>query len=258
MVLPYQHLIFKLAASKPKFASEIFKSITKLLSTMKICENQNAPFFVAAFLFLFSLSGCLTSKKMDAYVAEKYGNQLPKQSKKMKSEIVVTSAIPLTDNKISKTIKRTSKVLPLIVYWQFDYRHTCVLNPNIAVSNFSNTINAMSGKLSQKLNGQQLELTVEQVPSAFAIVDKGHMVLLVNWDRVYVEPDGKDLVVSYKILQNNNEVKTGKIDIKSLEQNRNVRFAQSWRSSTSEYLAGYNANITTMSKAFVAKLLEEM
>jgi len=90
---------------------------------------------------------------MDAYVSGQYGNQLPKQNnKKAKADITVNSIFS-NDNSISTTVQKTSHFLPLIVYFQYDYRHTCTLNPAIAVSQFANTVYAQSGKLSQKLNG---------------------------------------------------------------------------------------------------------
>lgn len=199
---------------------------------------------------------------MDKYVGEQFNNQLPKLSKRKKTDITVTSIYPSDDNSISTTTQKTSKVVPLIVYWQYDYRHTCALNPSIAVTDFTNDVNTLSSKqLAQKLNGQHLELKVEQIPSAFAIVDKGHLVWVIypiSWDRIYVEPDFKDLVVSYKLMQNDAVVKTGKITIKSNAQNKGIHFFQSWKSATSDYLADYNANLSAMSKDFVSKLVEEL
>src|SRR3982751_313385 len=138
---------------------------------MKIQKTQNAACFIVGFCLLASLCSCLTSQKMDAYVSGQYGDQLPKQNKKMKSDIVVNSAIASREKYISTTVSKTTHVLPLVVYWEFDYRHTCNLNPEIPVSAFANALNSMAAKISQKLNGQRLELTVEQTPSAFAIVD---------------------------------------------------------------------------------------
>jgi hypothetical protein len=213
---------------------------------------------VAALCFLLAcVSSCMISKKMDVYVSSQYGDQLPKQNKKLKSDIVVNSVYP-EDKKISKTVKKTSHFLPLIVYWQFDYRHTCTLNPAIAVASFSNTVSASSSKIQQKLNGKQIELTVEQVPAGFALVDKGHMVLFIHWDRLYVEPDHKDMIISYKVLDNGAEVKTGKIEMRNPEKDRNIRFAQSWKSCTREYISDYTNTLNVMNKAVVAKLLEEL
>jgi len=195
---------------------------------------------------------------MDSYVASQYGNELPKP-KKSKTDVTINSVFSSTNNYISTTIQKTSHFLPLIDYFQYDYRHTCTLNPLIGVTQFSNTIYSQSAKLSQKLNGQTLELTVEQVPSAFAIVDKGHLLLFViSWDEIYVKPDFKDLVVYYKLLQNNTVVKKGKIDVKNHEGDRGIGFFQSWKSSIREYLSSYETNMTTMSKEFVNQLLGQL
>ena len=111
----------------------------------------------------------------------------------------------------------------------------------------------------KNLTGQRLELTVEQVPSAFALVDKGHLLLFsISWDKIYVEPDFKDLVVSYKLFQNNTVIKTGKVDVKNDERNKGIHFFQSWRSSTREYLSDYNTDVAAMSKSAVSKLMDEL
>jgi len=62
---------------------------------------------------------------------------------------------------------------------------------------------------------------VEQIPGSFAIVDKDHILLLfIHWHRLYVESDSKDLIVSYRVLQNGSEVKTGKMNVSNIEKNR--------------------------------------
>jgi hypothetical protein len=198
---------------------------------------------------------------MDKFVADQYGNQIPKV-KKMKADVVVSSAIPYNSSNISTTIKKSSNFLPLIVYWQCDYRHTCTLNPQIALTNFTNTISSLTNKgVGQKLEGGKLELTVEQMPTAFSLVDKARMVWVIyafSWNKIYMEPDFKDLVVSYKLFQNDLTVKTGRISVKGDARNKGLRFFQSWKSATSEYVADYNANIITMSKAFMNQLAEEL
>jgi hypothetical protein len=47
---------------------------------------------------------------------------------------------------------------------------------------------------------------------------KAHMVWVIyafGWDKISVQPDSTDLVVSYKVLQNETVVKSGKISIKN-------------------------------------------
>lgn len=215
-------------------------------------------FIIAVILISVFFTSCASAKKVDAYVASQFNNQLPKPDKKNDSTILVGSAIPYHRDIISVTEKK-SKNLPLIVYWKYDYRHTTTLNPSIGINYFRKAIYQQAGKLKQKLNGQQLELSVEQIPSSFAIVDKGHIILLfIHLYKLYVEPDSKDLIVSYRVLQSGRETKSGKITVSNIEKNRGVRFFQSWKSSTSEFLAQYNPDITEMAKAVVNKLVLEL
>jgi hypothetical protein len=65
-------------------------------------------------------------------------------------------------------------------------------------------------------------------------------------------------VVSYRVFQGDKQEKEGKITIKSVDKNKGIRYFQTWKSATSEYLMDYNANMTAMSKAFMNKLMEEL
>ena len=133
------------------------------------------------------------------------------------------------------------------------------MNSAIGVNYLRKGIYQQSSKLKQKLNGQQLELTIEQVPGSFAIVDKGHVILLIiRLDKYYVEPEFKDIVVSYKLLQNGVETKTGKINIDTFQKNKAVGFFQSWKGATSEFLIRYNTYLTEMSHTVVNKLIAEL
>jgi len=116
-----------------------------------------------------------------------------------------------------------------------------------------------SGRLKQKLNGQQLELTIEQVPASFAIVDKGVvLLLLLQLDKYYVEADPKDIIVSYKVLRNGEATKTGKITIDNIQRNKPMGIFQSWKGATNQFLERYNADLTEMSRAIVNRLLAEL
>ena len=208
-------------------------------------------------------TSCLTSKKVDRFVGKQYNNELPKQEKRKNSDINFTTSVnSFNSGNISMTDTKTSDMLPLIFYWQWDYKNTCTLNPSIAINTFTKSVYLQANKgLNQKLNGQKLELTVEQIPNIFAIDDKAHLIWVIyafGWDKVSVQPDLKDLIVSYKFLQNDSSVKSGRITIKNNAQNKNLRFFQSWKSATSEYLTQYDDDITNMSKVFVNKLILEL
>jgi len=226
-------------------------------------KSKNSILIIGlALLFAVSLSSCLTTKKFDAYVSAQYNDQVPElNTKKKTGNISVSSALPSKSTAVSTT-EPSTKVLPLIVYWNIDHRYVCSLNSQIAVANFSKAVNTMANRgLNEQLKGRQLELTVEQAPSTFAMIDKTNVVWViyaVHWTKVYIEPDAKDLVVSYKLHQADSSVKTGSITVKNKQHNQNLRFFQSWKSATSEYLSAYDSDVNAMAKEFVNKLIEEM
>src|ERR1019366_6629024 len=196
------------------------------------------------------------------FVATQYGNELPKPNKKKKAEIEIASLTHSDNSSISTTVHKTDKFLPLLVYWKYDHRQSCSLNPAIAETNFSNAINSLGTKgLIEKLNGRKLELTIEQAPTAFSLVLKENMIWVVyafSWSKIYFEPDRKDLIVSYKSVGSNAVVKTGRITVKNSNKNKGIRFFQSWKSATSEFLSEHNENFTSMTKTFISQLTNEL
>jgi hypothetical protein len=229
---------------------------------MTMLRQSKGFTFICLACTLLTLSSCLTSKKLDKFVAEQYNNELPKPSKKKKAEIEVMSSNPIDNSQISTTVHKTDKFLPLLVYWKYDHRQICSLNPSISKTNFSNAINSLATKgLIEKLNGGKLELTVEQAPSAFSVVVKENLIWVIyafSWAKVYIEPDMNDLIVSYRLMDSKAGIKTGKISVKNTDKNKGLRFFQSWKSATSEYLSEYNANYTSMTKTFVSQLTNEL
>ncbi len=223
--------------------------------------NILGKIFLTTLLFSLALSGCLTAKKLDKFVAAQYENELPKPAKKKKADIEITSTVPPTVQSISSTVHKTDKFLPLLFYWKYIHRQSCSLNPAIGVTNFTNAVNTVATKaLTDKLHGRKLELTIEQIPSAFSLVAKENMIWLVyavSWQKIYIEPEAKDLVVAYRVIGEGGG-KAGKITVRNGEKNKGLRFFQSWKSATGEYLAEYNSNFTTMAKSFVSQLANEL
>jgi hypothetical protein len=196
--------------------------------------------------------------KADAHVENQFNNKVPKPDKRTDTAILLKSSITSDPNELSHTVK-SSKNLFLLVYWKYDYRHTCTLNSAIGVNYLRKDIYKQSSRLKQKLNGQQLELTIERVPGSFGIVDKGQVFLLIlRLAKYYVEPEFKDIVVSYKLSRNRVDTKTGKININTFQKNKGMGFFQSWKGATSDFLVRYNTYLTDMSHAIVDKLIAEL
>jgi len=167
-------------------------------------------------------------------------------------------------DKLSETEKKTSNVIPLIFYWQYDYKNICTLNPQIAVNNFTSTVLSYSNKgLKQKLNGKRIELNIQMIPTSFAIDDKGHIVWVIvyafSWDKLTVVPEDKDMIVSYKVFNaDNTAYKDGTITISNTDKGITLGMFQSLKKKTWQYLDQYDESITTMSKKVIDKIVAEL
>jgi hypothetical protein len=217
---------------------------------------------VLIFFFLILLTGCLGPKKIDKWVAEKY-IEPPAPQKKKHDQIVILSNQHFAGAELSTTVKKTSNMLPLIVYWQFDYKNTCTLNPVIAINIFTNTVLSYGNHgLQQKLNGQRIELTIEKIPTKFAIDDKGHLIFLIlaySWDYLTILPEERDFVVSYKVFDTNNQqMKKGEVMLTGSDKPIDVQMFQSLKKKTWAFLDQYDAGIAALSKHVVDKIVSEL
>lgn len=125
-----------------------------------------------SFLIL-TLTSCLGPRKINKWVAKHYNEIEPTPAPKKNAVpyISVTSPLLAADGPISVTEKKTTDLLPLLFYWQWDYKNTCTLNPKIPIDHFTTEIIAYANRkgLRQKLNGERVELSVENIPNVFAI-----------------------------------------------------------------------------------------
>jgi hypothetical protein len=207
-------------------------------------------------------TSCITAKLVDTRVAKQYGEITQPQKKKLNADILISSSLVTTDNRISTSQAKTSNVLPLIVYWQWNYTNTCTLNPQIPVNNFISTVHKNAGKaLLEKISGHTLEITVDKIPNIFAIDDKAHLIFFgyaFGWDNVSIQAKNMDMVVSYKLVKDNSEARRGTITIPYIYDKKKLGMFKNWKKATTEYLEQYDANITEMSKAFVQQLAREI
>jgi hypothetical protein len=197
---------------------------------------------------------------VNGWVAKHYQDGVPALTKKKHESISISSKLPMTDDKLSTTKKDISHVLPLIVYWHFNYKNICTLNPQIPVNNFITTVTSYSGsRLRQKLSGNHLELTIEQIPNVMVVGDEGWAVLWFGVESLTVRPGTGDMVVSYRELNaGNEEVRKGTITIRDYDQKLSLGMFQSMKKLTWRYLEAYDVNITAMSRKFVDQLAIEL
>jgi len=230
-------------------------------SFMKITLFARQLFVFSALLCLFQ--SCLGPKKINKWVATQYG-EAPAPTKAKTDLIKITSNMPSMENRLSTTEKKTSDLLPLLFYWQWDYKNTCTLNPQIAINNFTSTVMSYSNKgLKQKLNGRRLELTIEKIPTRFAIDDKGHLIWVIlyafGWETLTLQPEDNIMVVSYKLFNTDNSLaSSGSVNVPNTDKKLSLGMLQSLKKKTFQYLEQYDASISSMSKTFVDKLNSEL
>jgi hypothetical protein len=230
---------------------------SKKYKVIKLPETVRWVVFISTVFFFGS---CLGPKSINKMVREKYSAPTTPQKKKQ-DQISINSELKWPDNDISKTEKKTSAMLPLIVYWQFDYKNTCTLNPRIPLDIFNTTVHSYAAHgLRQKLQGRRLEINVKQIPTTFAIDDKGHTILfLVSWDNISIVPENKDLAVSYQLLDSNGlDVKNGELILSAFEKPIDLKMFQSLKKKTWAYLDQYDAEIAIMTKKLMDKLAAEL
>jgi len=215
------------------------------------------------FFVILIFTSCLTAKKVDRWVAGKYKDQPAPRTRKGAENISVNTTLPDMGNSMSSSELKTTRFLPLILYWQFENRTTCQLNPQIAVNNFTNIIKTYHVNATlQKLNGRRLEVTIEKLPRTFVLTDIEHAIWLVYifaWYKLAVEPGKEGMLVSYKLYdQTNTVVKSGEASTSNMDKGIPIGPFQSVKRKTWEYLDQYNANISTLSKEIIDSIVAEL
>ena len=215
-----------------------------------------------ALLIAALFSSCLTTKKVDSFIEEHEGGY----STKLKTSdyiTLTTPGFPKTEQ-ASVTAKGKNKVLPLLVYWRFEWSRIPTLNPYIPINTINSTIiqYANTKKLKEKLNGQKLELTIDKVPTTFSLTYRDELVYFVfyyiQWGRVFIVPQKQDITFSYRLVKDGVETKKGAITIADPSKPLDLKFLQSVKKMTWNYLDDYDNMIRVMSREFVDRLMGEI
>lgn len=219
---------------------------------------------LALFCFItISLTSCLTTKRLDKFVAKQYNNEIPAYNKSKESAVTIKANIADPVSGISFTQHEGKKFLPLLFYWESQYAKACRLNSQIFANTFAGNLQAQYGsQIAQKLGGQKIELTIENVPRGFNFEIREYFIFFIvgyyTAERVGIDAEPSDLVVSYRTIGNGTTVKTGRIIVKNTISTRPVRFFQTWKSAAAEFIKDYNSEIPIMTKSFAKSLLQEL
>ncbi len=137
-------------------------------------------------------------------------------------------------------------------------------NPKIPIDHFTAETIAYANRkgFKQKLNGERVELSVENIPNVFAIDDKGHLIWVIiyyfGWEVLSIQPQNKDMVVSYRILKGDEEIKKGLITIPNASKPYYMKMFQSLKKKTWEFLNQYDAGMAAAGKIVIDQLIMEL
>jgi len=207
------------------------------------------------------ITSCLTPRKIDKWTAAHYGTTV---NTRIKNNDYITIKASNTGDIVSVSEKRKFKLIPALIYWQWEYGTNTKINQAVPTNYFNTTIMPYANikKLKDKLNGQKLELTVNNVPAVFSVVDKGWVVYLLLWyvgnEHIYIDPEKQDMEIGYRLLKDNVETKKGTITVANRNKAVEVKVFHSTKKTYWACLDQYNANIQAMSKEAIDKLIIEI
>ncbi len=159
-------------------------------------------------------------------------------------------------------VKRTrTKGLFTFFYNHTHYEMETKLNYRIPLHQFINSamIYGRSSKVTEKLKGKQVELTVEHLPRHFVYhVDEKDYLFLVNFYQFYIVPGKEDVIISYTVKENGLSTKTGKVTLVNPNAKYNLTFFQTFGGAVNDYLTLYDNYSKNLGRVVIDIILAEI
>jgi hypothetical protein len=177
----------------------------------------------------------------------------------------ITFDLSELENKNAKVTSTTlkSQFIPAILYWQWNNTIKCEINPRLVGEYFREDFLAFADTLNmyEKLEGRELEVKIEKIPTRFLYVNKGHTFILLYLYTVssltIIYPQKEDLVVSYKLTENGSIIKEGSLTVKNKDQAINNKF-KSTKKFTWQYIDQFKENNRKLTNELVDMLFNEL
>ena len=251
--------VFRLFLNKIKFKA--MNSLSILSNGATPNQKLNIALFISLVLVL-SLSSCVSSKKIDNWVSDRYEGTVSTVASN--NNISISTSDSIESRKVSRTETKSSKTIPLVFFWKWERTHTCSINENIPLNQFTKTVNfyANAYPLKSRIAGRRLELLVNGLPHTFTLEESGWKVApflsFAGSKEFYISPNKEKMVVEYRLLEGDVVKKTGTITIPSFDKLYEQFEFRGDKDMTQEYLDQYDRNMVKMSKFFVDKLAVEL
>ena len=211
---------------------------------------------------IIALTGCVSTKTYSSYVTQKLEQQIHAPDIQDKNISFDFSKLEVLDNSVEAE-KSKSFFIPAILYWGWENTIECKISPAIVGQTFkSSFLNcADSLGLFNKLNEQQIEISIEKIPTSFVYTNKGNtMIFIIAYTVSELEaiyPQEQNLVINYKLIKNGQTTKSGKL----IATNKDKPIKNIWKSTkkfTWLYIDKFDNNIKVMTNDIVEQLLKQI
>lgn len=209
------------------------------------------------------LSGCVSTDNYYEYVYRKQSEGAIIRPDTIHPYIQFKAdKLPQTDTLVQVKKVRTLFV-PALLYWQWEGTKKCELNARKYADVFFAKFQFYADSLDLKpqLNGQRLEITMENIPHCFFYMEKGYIVFLfytsITNDLEAIYPQREELGFSYRLYSGDVVTQSGFIEIERFDE---FMENQSWSTKkfTWQYLEQYEQSIVDLSKAAVERLITQL
>lgn len=233
------------------------------------CFATQGNFRTALFLALFVsssalLTGCLTPKKMDQWIGQKYGSTAATFKPKATNGVSFYPHDTVKNQPVAHSERLKTKIIPAFFYWQWNYTISSELRQSVAMTQVRSGMMAQinSAALRKQLNGHTLELNVTGVPHSFLLRNRGHLIyallFYVKWERTWIKPGNEDLVIEYRLKNGETEVKSGTVRVAAIDPDMSLKMFQSVKKLTWQYLDQYDANAKVIGRMAMNQIISEL
>jgi len=221
---------------------------------------------IAALFSLLLLSSCMSIKRVDNAVNDRFKHIQHLQS--VQSFSIVN---PVPGGKLSDTKQTKSTSIPALFYWKFSKTYHTDINTVVPLNLFSKYADdyAKTTRLKDKVGERKVELEVISIPKAFDATFTNTTIYLLlaaaNSQTNVAQTEAVSLKVAYKILDNAQLAQQGEIEVSYADLEKystQLNLSKQSNVDPATFLKGYlelYENIVYLqSKVFIDKLSTQL
>jgi hypothetical protein len=208
------------------------------------------------------LTSCISTKRYTSFTKPLFKEKVTDvKSAPENISFDLTELGTINDTIVSTKI--ASLFIPAIFYWQWDNTIRCDISPQITGQNFKQNFIHFSDslRLNEKLRGRKLDIKLEKLPNSFIYTHTGTvMIFMVAYymrELKAVFTKEQDMVVDYKVIENNVIIKEGQlvaVDKAFGMKNHN----NSAKKLSKLFMVNFKKNSKNLTREIVEKLIDEL